>query len=569
VASIIKKKIKNQIYYYYVESKRVNGKPKLVNQKYLGTAKKLMESVVSTEMPYERHALYSDVAEFGAVSLIYDIANRLGITEIIDSIFPKRKQGASVGAYILTASINRATAPSSKSGLSEWYANTCLPFVTGHKPAVFTPQNFWNNTCISAEHVDRIEEAILKKIVNTYNIDTTHIIYDATNFFTYINTLQDCKLPKRGHDKAKRNDLRTVGLSLMVSPDFAIPLLHETYPGNRSDSMEFPIMIEKLKARYETITKRVSDVTMVFDRGNNSEANIDLLESGNFHYVGGLKKNQAQELFAIDHSEYKPFISNALNGQSACRREMKVYGRNLTVVIVYNPNLEKGQMQGILFNWERTVKKLFDLQKKLVRRANGEITMGKKPTIKSVTSAVEKILNVEYMRDIFRYKVMEIDGNIRLAYESSEDQFERIRREYLGKTVLFTDRKDFTNEQIVTAYRSAWHVEAAFRQMKNTKHLTVRPIFHWTDEKIRVHIFSCVLAYRLCGLLIKELFDNGVSTNINRLIDEMADIKRISTFLGDMNNPEKVESFTVGSELAEQVERLYNLKEKYSRERYS
>ena len=571
MASIIKKKIKNQIYYYYVESKRVNGKPKLVNQKYLGTAKKLMESAVSTEQSHERRALYSDIAEFGAVSLIFDIATRLGITEIIDSILPKRKQGASVGEYILTASINRATAPSSKNGLSEWYANTCLPFVTGHKPAVFTPQNFWNNTCISAENVDRIEEAILKKIVDTYNIDTTHIIYDATNFFTYIDTLQDCKLPKRGHDKAKRTDLRTVGLSLMVSPDFAIPLLHETYPGNRSDSMEFPVMIEKLKARYETITKRTSDVTIVFDRGNNSEANIDLLESGEykFHYVGGLKKNQAQEMFAIDRSEYKPLKSNALEGQSACRREMKVYGRNLTVVIVYNPNLEKGQMQGILLNWERTAKKLFDLQKKLVRRANGEITRGKKPTIKNVTRTVEKILNVEYMRDIFRYKVMEIDGNVRLAYESSEDQLERIRYEYLGKTVLFTDRKDFTNEQIVTAYRSAWHVESAFRQMKNTKYLTVRPIFHWTDEKIRVHIFSCVLAYRLCCLLIKELSDKGVPTCINRLIDEMAGIKRISTFFGDMNDPEKVESFTVGSELAEQVVRLYNLKEKYSQEGYS
>jgi len=569
VASIIKKKIKNQIYYYYVESKRINGKPKLVNQKYLGTAKKLMESAVSTEQSLERRALYSDIAEFGAVSLIFDIATRLGITEIIDSIVPKRKQGASAGVYILTASINRATAPSSKSGLSEWYANTCLPFVTGHKPAVFTPQNFWNNTCISAENVDRIEEAILKKIVDTYNIDTTHIIYDATNFFTYIDTLQDCSLPRRGHDKAKRNDLRTVGLSLMVSPDFAIPLLHETYPGNRSDSVEFPIMIEKLKARYETITKRAADVTIVFDRGNNSEANIDLLESGEykFHYVGGLKKNQAQEMFVIDRSEYKPLNSNALEGQSACRREMKIYGRNLTVVIVYNPNLEKGQMQGILLNWERTVKKLFDLQKKLVRRANGEITRGKCPTIKSVTRAVEKILNVEYMRDIFRYKVMEIDGNVRLAYESSEEELERVRREYLGKTVLFTDRKDFTNEQIVTAYRSAWHVESAFRQMKHTRHLTVRPIFHWTDDKIRVHIFSCVLAYRLCSLLVKELSDKGVSTNINRLIDEMAVIKRISTFLGDMDAPEKVESFTQGSELAEHVVRLYNLKEKYSRER--
>ena len=571
MASIIKKKIKNQTYYYYAESKRVNGKPTLVNQKYLGTAKKLMESIRSTGRPVERRAIYSDVAEFGAVALFYDIADRLDITGIIDGILHKRKQGASVGAYILTAAINRATAPSSKSGLSEWHSNTCLPFVTGLKPAVFTPQNFWNNTCISAEEVDRIEEAILEKIVGTYNIDTTHIIYDATNFFTYIDTLQDCQLARRGHDKAKRNDLRTVGLSLMVSPDFAIPLLHETYPGNRSDSMEFPVMIEKLRARYEAITKRTSDITIVFDRGNNSESNIDLLESWayKFHYVGGLKKNQAQEMFAIDRSEYKPLNASNLEEQSACRREMKVYGRNLTVVIVYNPNLEKGQMQGILFNRERTAAKLFDLQKKLVRRANGEITKGKKPTIKSVTSAVEKILNVEYMQDIFHYTVMEIDGNIHLAYESSEDQLECVRREYLGKTVLFTDRKDFTNEQIVTAYRSAWHVEAAFRQMKNTKHLTVRPIFHWTDDKIRVHIFSCVLAYRLCCLLVKELSDMGVPFNINRLIDEMAGIKRIFTFFGDMNAPEKVESFTVGSELAEQVERLFNLKEKYSQKRYS
>jgi transposase len=105
--------------------------------------------------------------------------------------------------------------------------------------------------------------------------------------------------------------------------------------------------------------------------------------------------------------------------------------------------------------------------------------------------------------------------------------------------------------------------------MKNTKHLTVRPIFHWTDEKIRVHIFSCVQAYRLCSLLIKELSDKGVPTCINRLIDEMAGIKRIFTFFGDMNNPEKVESFTQGSELAEQIVQLYNLKEIYSLGRYS
>jgi transposase len=378
--------------------------------------------------------------------------------------------------------------------------------------------------------------------------------------------MQDCELPKRGHNKEKRNDLRIVGLSLMVSPDFTIPLLHESYPGNRVDAKEFPVMMERLKVRYEAITKTVSDVTVIFDRGNNSEVNIDLLESGEFklHYVGGLKKNQAKELFSIARSEYEPLCSPSLEGQLACRREMEVYGKDVIVVIVYNPNLEEGQMQGILINRERAEVKLLNLQQRLIRRANGEITKGKKPTVASVTCAVEKIFAAEYMKDIFCYEVVESGGNIHLAYSHSEERLERIRSEYLGKTVLFTDRSDFTNEQIVTAYRSAWHIEAAFRQMKNTEHFSVRPIFHWTDEKIRVHIFICVLAYRLCSLLIKELSAKGISVTINRLMDEMSRIKRIHTFFGDINKPEKVESFTLGSEMARQIEEIYQLKEKYS-----
>jgi len=566
MASIIKKKIKNQIYYYYAESKRVNGKPKLVNQKYLGTAEKLLEKILLAEKPFEERVLYSDEADFGSVMLLYDIADRLGIKEIIGRIIPKREQGAPVGSYILTAAINRAVNPAAKSGLSEWYANTCLPVVSGLAPTTFTAQNFWNNTCFSQAEVDRAEDAILRRVVETYQIDMTHIIYDATNFFTYIDTKQDSQLSKRGHCKHKRNDLRIVGLSLMVESEFAIPLLHEAYPGNRGDAKEFPIMMEKLKNRYEAITGKTADVTVVFDRGNNSGQNIDLLESGDFklHYVGGLKRSEAKDLYMIDLSEYAPLCSPSLEKQSAYRKEMEVYGRKATVVIVYNPELEKGQMQGILFNMERAEAKLLELQQKLTRRASGEVTKGKKPTVESVTTAVEKILKSEYMRDIFAYIVEEREGNICLDFASSDSELERIRRDYLGKTVLFTDQDDFTNEQIVLAYRSAWHVESAFKQMKNPKHLAVRPIFHWTDEKIRVHIFICVLAYRLCCLLIKELSEAGIHITINRLMEEMSHIKRVHTFFGDMRKPQKIASFTRGSDLAEKVEQLYSLKKKYS-----
>lgn len=566
MASIIKKKVKSYTYYYYVESKRVNGKPKLVNQKYLGTAEKVLERLQEPGNALRDQALYSNETDFGAVALVYDIADRLGISGIIDSYLPKRKQGASVGAYILTAAINRAIDPSSKSGLEEWYSRTCLPMITGIKPSTYTPQSFWNNTCISAGQLDQIEDAILRKVLAEYDIDTTQIIYDATNFFTYIDTTQDSELAKRGHSKEKRNDLRIVGLSLMVSPDFAVPLLHETYPGNMSDAKEFPVMVQKLKARYEEITKRAADVTVVFDRGNNSEENIALLESGEckLHYVGGLKNNQVNDIYSIGIGEYTPLCSPALESQLAYRTKMHVFGRDLTVVIVYNPELEKGQMQGILTNIENANAKLVDLQCKLMRRASGEVTKGKKPTVGSVAAAVEKILSVEYMKNIFQYEVVEDSGNVRLVYRHSEEQLEDIRSRYLGKTALFTNRTDFTNEQIVSAYRNAWHVEASFKQMKDTRHLTVRPIFHWTDEKIRVHIFSCVLAYRLCSLLVRELSEKGVLISINKLIDEMSDIKLIHTFFGNLSKPEKVMSFTLGSELGRHIEDVYRLKEKYS-----
>jgi len=536
MASIIKKKIKNQIYYYYVESKRINGKPKLVNQKYLGTAEKLLETVLADKTSLQERVLYSNASEFGAVALLYDLASRLDIIGLIDGVIHKRKQGASIGVYILTAAINRAVAPSS------------------------------NNTCISSHDINDMEDAILRKMITSYDIDTSHIIYDATNFFTYIDTMQGCKTPKRGHSKEKRNDLRIVGLSLMVSPDFSIPLLHETYPGNRSDAKEFAVMMEKLKSRYEFLTNSKTDVTVVFDRGNNSESNINLLESGDFklHYVGGLKKNQAAELFEVPHSQYIPLASPSLEGQSVYRTEMEVYTRTVATVIVYNPELEKGQMQGILINREKTSAKLMELQQKLMRRAAGEIIKGKKPTVESVTRSVETILKTEYMKDIFRYEILESGGNVYLTFATSDDALEQVREKQLGKTALFTDRHDFTNEEIVNAYRSAWHVEAAFKQMKNTEHLRVRPMFHWTDEKIGVHIFTCVLAYRLCCLLVKELSDRGINTNINRMLDEMADIKRINTFFGDIVKPEKVESYTLGSELAQQIESTYRLKQKYS-----
>ena len=113
MGTIISKKIKGINCYYYVESKRIDGKSKYVNQKYLGSADKLLKMVNKSGKSLQDQVLYAHEATFGSVALLYDIAMRFDIVSIIDEVVPKRNQGASVGMYILTAAINRAVSPAS------------------------------------------------------------------------------------------------------------------------------------------------------------------------------------------------------------------------------------------------------------------------------------------------------------------------------------------------------------------------------------------------------------------------------------------------------------------------
>jgi hypothetical protein len=110
MGTIIKKNIKNNTYYYYVESARVNGKPRIVKQIYLGTAEKVAELVnhhKSGENTIPNPKVVT-VYEFGAVMALYSVAHRLGICEIIDNIADKRNQGLPISTYMLLSAINRA-----------------------------------------------------------------------------------------------------------------------------------------------------------------------------------------------------------------------------------------------------------------------------------------------------------------------------------------------------------------------------------------------------------------------------------------------------------------------------
>jgi transposase len=239
-------------------------------------------------------------------------------------------------------------------------------------------------------------------------------------------------------------------------------------------------------------------------------------------------------------SDFLP-LDGDFHGTTAHREFKDVYGKEFTVVVTSNPVLYEAQMVGVLANIASCGKALTELQERLRLRKEGVITKGKKPTAESVSKNIQTILSPEYMRDIFDYTIADAPGQTpELTFSFSDERFAALQERVLGKTILFTDRNEWTNEQIVSAYRSQYHVEEAFKQMKDTSHLSFRPLRHFTDAKIRVHAFYCVLAYTLAALLNKELMQMGHDVSINRMLDKFQEAQQVVSVFNTANGKKPV-----------------------------
>jgi transposase len=523
--SLTPKIIGGHTYYYARYCQRVDGKPKIVRQVYLGKIDDLVAAAERSQQPPQ--PLETEVAAFADAAALFDIAQRLDLVQLLDSILPaKRHQGLSVGQYLLLAAINRAVSPTSKLQFSNWYRQTVLTRLLPADPAALSSQNFWNHMdLVTAEHVLECEKQITQRLIQRFQLDLRALVYDGTNFFTYINTRTPAELPQRGHNKQKRGDLRQVSIGLLVSADFHIPLFHKVYAGNVNDSTEFRSITEELSTHYRQLAESCDHITLVFDKGNNSEEAFESLQNTPFHFVGSLVPSQHSELLLISRKQFRTLAHAGLEEVEAYRTEKKVFGQVRTVVVTFNQNLYDGQLQGLTTHLGKARRKLRDLQTQLQRRREGKVKGGKAPTLDSVKKQIHAICSAQFVEKILKAEVQQLGKGLELTFRTDQATLDRLCRIQFGKTILFTDNADWSEEEIVLAYRSQYHIEDAFKQMKNPHFLGWSPMFHWTDSKIQVHAFYCVLALLLTSLLQRDLAQKGEPLSINRMLEELGGIR--------------------------------------------
>jgi len=237
--------------------------------------------------------------------------------------------------------------------------------------------------------------------------------------------------------------------------------------------------------------------TLVFDRGCNSKKNLALVARLKLHYVGALTPSHHMDLIQDAEADFTP-ASVGAKTLSLYRDKRTIWGEERTVVVFISEKLKAGQLRGIYQALKKRKLALGQLQRSLAN------PRAKQQTREQVAEKIDNLLKGQFMKDLLTYDLNEMDdGRLSLTYRTNKRKLDQLE-DKLGFRILMTDRHEWSSEEIVVAFYGQSTVEQAFKNIKNPYHLAVTPEFHWTDQKIKVHYFSCILGYLLASLVWRE-----------------------------------------------------------------
>ncbi len=386
------------------------------------------------------------------LSALY-IDAKMGFRDTVDAVMG-RGRGMSPGDYMLLFIMNRLSDPCSKNGIEAWmerdYASVIFPKAGS--------QDFWN---VMARFSDEKMKTIMDRIRNrliALGYDLSRIFVDASNFYTF---MEENGMAKKGHNKAHRYDLNQVSYYIAANYDY-IPLFWDSYAGNIHDSQTFPEMLKQIP----------EDATVIFDRGYNSRDNINLLHDR--RYIG-----------ALILSDHRDLADIPVDMDSFVETEKFVYGGKHRIIVYHSSKLQRKRIKSFMKRFRRVYLKT----RRIIESGDSD--------------AIEK---ARFYLESEKLNETVLLPDLRIDHERMGK-----RLKMLGLNALFTSITDMNAEDTIELYRKRNRVEHCFRTI-NTLDLAF-PVYHWTPQKIRVHMFMSMLAYLFLALIYNEIHaqNDGIS----------------------------------------------------------
>ncbi len=486
-----RKRPSGAIDYYLRRTERVDGKPKVVMNIYLGTAERILELVQGnlSKVEFELASF-----QFGTIASMAAVDRELGFSEIVGEVTRSESTARALLSFICA----RSEEPLSKNAMEVWSRRSAMRLLKA-LPSLSSRSYLRYMDRLTPDHVSAISFRIAKRLIEMGH-DPSLVFFDTTNFSTEQDPRGDEDrrlLARAGHAKDHNSQAKLVGLATATTERHYLPIIHETFPGNENDASLFQRTIRSMVETLQRLGVRCSDVCFVFDKGMNSEDGFSLLTESRVHFVSSLRRNQAGDLISSAglHRYARAYTTESGEEIRTFRASMTVAGVGGTVVIVYNASAEKRQLEDYQSAKKRFMEGCKEISRSLLSSAEVP-RRGRPPTVEGVERRVISSLVPEKWRKVFRFRVGNTldsaEGKITLTYWI-DAKAEREKVKGFGKTAVFTDMSGWTDERIVRTYFARGGMEEDYRVLKDALLFPVMPIYHRLDARIRAHVFLCVM----------------------------------------------------------------------------
>ena len=316
------------------------------------------------------------------------------------------------------------------------------------------------------------QPAIERRLARQHLAGSTLVLYDLTS--TWL-TGHCCELAARGHSRDGKRDDPQIVFGLLCSSQ-GCPIAVEVFKGNTADPATVAAQVCKLKDRFG-----IEHLAWVGDRGMLTSARIEqVLKPTGMDWVSSLRAPQIVQL-AQEHGPFQPSLFDERNLLELSSAHFP--GERL--VVCRNPLLAQERARKrleLLAATEADLDKIVAATRRARKPLRGEDAIGLR---------VGRIIGHFHMAKHFELTITETSLSYRRKLGAIEAEA-ALDGLYVIRTSVPAAQLDAGST--VAAYKSLAHVERAFRSMK-TIDLHVRPVFHYTEQRVRAHVFLCMLAY--------------------------------------------------------------------------
>ncbi len=535
---------KNDKTYYcaeLVEGYKENGKVKHRRIMYFGS--------VDSEMAEKLKIVFSkDFDDFTNLNKIdYSSAVSYGSFVLLDSLFSQsglfakmQKTLVSQDPHITTQTtaecikamvFQRLLKPDSKLAFLDWAPTTPLPYFTSLREE-WDLQTLYRSLEVLEENWEQLEQELYQIALNVYQQTHKELFYDITS--SYLEG-HHCTIATYGYSRDKRKDKVQIVIGLVTTYD-GFPIQCKIYPGNTKDETTVSTVIEELTHQYP-----IQEIVFVGDRGMLTANNVKAIQDKQQKYVMAIprqwsKKHLHNTVIQEDHMEEMEthLYATTIDNKSSTSDERLVLCLNTQ---------KREDDQAYRDKCIETIQKELDALKERVHGSSLSSSMHSSPHKNKRTLSRDEVMKKagSILKDTFAGKyfhVYTVEANsknkpsntnhistssssskedckesfqesFRFQYDILEEKVKEDQR-LDGTFLIQTNQRNDSKKRLIEIYKHLNTVETAFRILKND--LDVRPIYHWKENRVKGHIYMCVIAY----FLMMAIEYTSKCTNLHR-----------------------------------------------------